>query len=325
MTSRKRSRLPDWLKQARDRVVVGLMDFFMWLLPRLPIEASLSVSRGLGWVAAQIPGRRQRRVMTHIGYAFPSPEYSEAFRRDLLVRSWQNLAAWGIESLWLPAWKPERDDARIGFSDPAAFEALLATAKERGRGLVIFATHLGTIEILANYFPRRIGLPVMCTAARPKNPELEKRTRALREIGGLKLVYRGEAGVATLRHLKAGGVLLMLVDHNVEGNGVAVPFFGKPAHTILAPARLALQCGATAVTMYCLREPGGRYRIDMDEPIFLEPPPRDEQARFRAEAALVVEYTRRIEAAIRRNPDQYLWMHKRWEKRSDTLPLPPLE
>ncbi|MBI1290858.1 hypothetical protein GC173_06385 [bacterium] len=320
---RKRSALSPRIKRVRDRSILLLVDALMWIVPRLPLEATVWLAWILGWLASKIPGRRRRRVMQHIECAFPSPEYDEAYRHRVHVASWQSLAAWGIESLWLPAWKHERDDRRIRIADPEGFQRLLATARERGTGLVVFASHLGTIEMLAHWFPKFVGVPVMCTAARPKNPELEKRTRKLRESGGLKLVYRGEAGVATMRHLRAGGVLLMLVDHNLEGPGVAVPFFGKPAHTLLAPARLALQCGATAVTMFCLREAPGKYRIDADEPMLLEPPPRDEQARFKAEAALVAEYTRRIEAAIRRNPEQYLWMHKRWEKRSDTLPLPP--
>jgi KDO2-lipid IV(A) lauroyltransferase len=293
----------------------------LWLAPRFSLEAVQQTGAALGALGWKLAGRRNRRLLEHLEIAFPEADQPE--RQRIAAESWSSMGRLFMEALWAPAWQQERDSQRIRIATPDEWEQTLRMTRERGRGLVVFAAHLGAMEILAHWFPQTIGMEVMAVAARPKLDALEGPSRRLRESGGLKLVYRGEAGTAALRHLRAGGVLLMLADHNLKGPGVQVPFFGRPAHTLLAPARLALQCGGVANTMFCLREGVGRFRLECGQPFFLESPPRDAEARFRAEARLTLDYTQRIEAAIRLAPEQYLWMHKRWEKRSDSLPLPP--
>lgn len=309
------------LRTLRDRALVRAALCFSWLVPKLPLGAVQGLGRVLGTLGGAIPHRRRRRVEEHLRLAFP--EKPDAERRRLLRASYRGMAMYFLETLWIRAWRPERDGGRVSVVQPENLAETIRLVRAEGRGFVLFTAHLGSVELMGKWIGEQFGIPVMAVAAPPKIEGLEEPLRRQREQGGLRIVYRGEAGPAALRHLRSGGALITLVDHNLKGAGVAVPFFGHPAHTLLAPARLALQSGAVANTLFGLRAAGGRFLVECGEPMRLPPYPRDKQERFREEARLTREYTARIESVIRRYPDQYLWMHRRWQERPGTPSLPP--
>ena len=100
----------------------------------------------------------------------------------------------------------------------------------------------------------------------------------------------------------------ILLDQNAtRAEGVFVPFFGVPASTSKGLALLALRTGTPVVPIFLRREPGGRHCIDVGAPL---PPPPDADA-----LAYTARFNEVIEAAIRRAPEQWLWMHARWRTR----------
>lgn len=306
----------------RNKIMVWGSKALVAVVPRLPIGFWQFVGKVLGALASFVPGRRRTRLRDHLEIAYPSPEYSDAYRAKLLRASCQSLVNLFFEGIWASGWK-EPDNRRVELLEPQRWEELRAYLEsDENKGLVIYTAHLGTFEVVGRWFCNESPKPVMAVASKPKVPEIAEMLREVRQKVGYRLVWRGDAGLATMRHLRAGGVLVMLVDHNLKGPGVAVPFFGKDAHTLLAPARLALQSGARATTAFCLRQGLGKFQVFFEEPLALPPYPRQADERLRVEADLAATYTRRIEDNIRQHPEQYLWMHKRWQKRSDTLPFP---
>jgi KDO2-lipid IV(A) lauroyltransferase len=320
MAMDRKKRLKRTRRKLRDRVVVSALKLASRLTPVFSLETVQRLSNGFGNILSKFPGARRRRVVEHLRIAFP--EMADSERTRILRASYRSMVCLFMEALWVPGWRKGEDDRRVRIATPATWEKTLRLASEHGRGLVIYTAHLGTVELLARWFTDNIGMPVLAVAARPKMEGLVELTKRQRESSGYRVVWRGDAGIAAVRHLRAGGCLIMMVDHNLRGPGVSVPFFGREAHSLLAPARLALQSGAVANTMFCLRDGVGRVFVEADEPILPVPYPTDRDERFRLEAELVKEYTRRIEEKIRRYPDQYLWMHKRWVIRSETLPYP---
>ncbi len=318
--TKKRKKSRPW-RRVRDAITIKLIRFADFLVPRFSFETVQRFGGLLGWIGGRVPSEKRARARANLEIAFPPEEHSEAFRTSILKDSFASTGKVFFESIWIPSWK-EKDDWRVRYADNGNWEKALTMAREQNRGIVLYSAHLGAWELFTGYLPRVIDIPCMGIAAEPKIPQLEEMLRNRREHSGGKIVYRGEAGVAAMRHLRSGGLLAMLVDHNLRGHGVAVPIFGRPAHTILGPARLALQSNAVVVTMFALRDGFGRLRIECDEPIDLPKYEKDREQRFRQEAWLAKEYTTRIEAAVRRHPGQYLWMHRRWYERSDTLPLP---
>jgi KDO2-lipid IV(A) lauroyltransferase len=100
----------------------------------------------------------------------------------------------------------------------------------------------------------------------------------------------------------------ILLDQNAtRAEGVFVPFFGAPASTSKGLALLALRTGAPVVPIFLRREPGGRHCVDVGPAL---PPPPDHQI-----ATYTAAFNRVLEAAIRRAPEQWLWMHDRWRTR----------
>lgn len=306
-------------RRLRERLVVGLALTLARAVPMLSLEWAQRLGAGLGALVGAVPSKRRRRVVGQLVLAWP--DQTPAFRKRLLRETYRAMGMTVLEALWVSAWKPW-DDRRVRVANEERLAALVDQARQEQRGLIIYTAHLGNPEILGSWIIRHLPMQVMAVASRPKIEGLVQPMIRQRESGGLKLVFRGEAGTATMRHLKAGGALVMLVDHNLKGEGFAVPFFGRPAHTLLAPARLALQSGALAATMVVVREGPGRFVLHVDEPLILPEFSRDPEARLTQQAHVVLDYTNRIEQAIRNHPEQYLWMHRRWQERSETLPLP---
>ena len=306
-------------KRVRYAFMVSVINFLIWLVPRFRLETLQRAGDLLGAIGARLPGKRHRRVVDHLQMAFPG---EGADHGRVLRETYQSAIKTFFEVLWGTRWNPKIDNKRVTVANPDALGKLLEETKRRGRGLVIYTAHLGCSELTAHWFVTSFGLPCMAVAARPKIKALEGTMERVRGASGLKQIYRGDAGTAALRHLRAGGVLILMVDHNLKGPGVEVPFFGHGAHTILAPARLALQAGAVVTTMFGLRNGPGAILLENEPPLDVPEVARDKAVRFQQEVDLTRAYTARIEEMVRRYPGQYLWMHKRWQKRPDTLPFP---
>jgi KDO2-lipid IV(A) lauroyltransferase len=117
-----------------------------------------------------------------------------------------------------------------------------------------------------------------------------------------------------LQAVRAGGWAGILIDQRVQPKeAIEVPFFGHPALTTPVLARLSLRTGAPVVPIFAFPEPHGRYRFVARPPIF----PPERPAAGESEDSTVLDLTRRYletaEAEIRRHPEQWLWMHRRWE------------
>ena len=142
------------------------------------------------------------------------------------------------------------------------------------------------------------------------NPYLDRKTRWLRERFGVITVDRRGAGRKALRALANGERVWILADQRVHPReGIALPFFGRPATTSTLAARLALRFTTPAVPIFCYPEPRGRFRIVVRPAIHPEGSGRE------AAASLTARYVAATEAEIRRAPELWLWMHDRWRQR----------
>lgn len=145
----------------------------------------------------------------------------------------------------------------------------------------------------------------------PDNPLLDAELRRMREdSAALPLFPKGSKGARqALRHLSGGGVLGMLVDQKLN-KGISLPFLGHPAMTAPALAELALRYRCPVVPGYTQRIGPGRFRVVVEPPLPL-PDSGDTDADIRS---LMLAVNGRIEAWIRGNPRQWLWLHRRYPK-----------
>jgi KDO2-lipid IV(A) lauroyltransferase len=153
----------------------------------------------------------------------------------------------------------------------------------------------------------------MDTVVRPAdNPWLDRELRALRERFGNAVIPKRGAARRMLEVLRGGGRVGILIDQRVqEREGIAVPFFGRPALTSPVLARLSLRTGAAVVPITAYPESGGRYRIVV-RPAILPPENGDDEETVKV---LTRRYLEVAEEDIRAHPEMWLWMHRRWDER----------
>jgi KDO2-lipid IV(A) lauroyltransferase len=188
----------------------------------------------------------------------------------------------------------------------------VAAAYERGRGVLLFTGHFGFWEI--NALVHALAIAPISVLARPlDNPGLNAWLERIRSRTGNTVLYRQGAIRKVMRELAANRCVAMLIDQHLHSDVVYVDYFGRPAATTSALAALALRTGAPVIPAFALPLPGGRYRFVYEHPV--DPPASDAPDA-------VTQFTQRctdvLEMYVRRHPELWLWMHRRWRDQ----PLP---
>ncbi|MBR9988944.1 MAG: lysophospholipid acyltransferase family protein [Gemmatimonadetes bacterium] len=183
-----------------------------------------------------------------------------------------------------------------------------AAAVARGRGVVVVAGHLGNWEIGAAAMTAR-GYPGIVIAKRAANPLFYETVLSARERLGVGVIDFQRATRQGLQALRSGRAVAFAADQHAGRSGLWVPFFGRPASTYRGPALMALRTGAAMFLSIPLRLDDGTYRITF-EPIEVKRTGDMDADVLRTTEA----YTQRLEAAVRANPEQYVWQHRRWRK-----------
>jgi KDO2-lipid IV(A) lauroyltransferase len=280
------------------------------LVHPLPLGMARWLGVRFGTLAFLVAGGERRKALKSLARAFP--EKSEAERLALVRACFRHLGAALFEVGCTAAL--DRELKRL-VAWPEADRHVLEAALARGKGVVFVSGHVGNWELLA----RRVaceGFPCQSIAKETSDPRLTALVERFRARGGVRSIWRGQEGAARhmLRALKNGEILGLLIDQDTKVQSFFVPFFGELAATPRAAADLAIRTGAAVVVGFCQRE-GTGYRLTMEE---VPPPP--EQDREAAALALTAALSQRIEAAIRRTPEQWVWMHQRWKTRPEAQP-----
>jgi KDO2-lipid IV(A) lauroyltransferase len=181
------------------------------------------------------------------------------------------------------------------------------TAAAHGRGVLVLTAHFGNWELLAAAHVLT-GVPLSIVMRPLDHPLLEDLAARFRRRSGAELIVKRQAVREVLTALRRQRMVGILLDQNAtRAEGVFVPFFGSPASTSKGLALLALRTGAPVVPIFLRREPDGRHCMDVSAAL---PPPVDGEI-----TTYTTMFNRAIEAAIRRAPEQWLWMHDRWRTR----------
>jgi KDO2-lipid IV(A) lauroyltransferase len=176
-----------------------------------------------------------------------------------------------------------------------------------GRGVIVVTFHFGNWELAGAYLAG-LGYPVSVVVQRIHNPFLDRMVADARTDAGMRTIPRGAAVRGAVRALKENRVVGILSDQDAREGGVFVPFFDRPASTPRGPAVLSLRRDAPAVTALMVRGERGSFELRI-EPIEFERAGNLEEDVERFTAA----YTARLEAYVRRHPEQWLWQHRRWK------------
>lgn len=266
---------------------------------------------GLGWLAARVGKPRWGVVGEQLEQAFP--EADDRQRRDVGRRCYAHLGAEVVAMLRLA----RLDSRKVVKRTRMIGREILEEAAQTGRGILLVTAHFGNWELAGASITAR-GFPLDVVAARQRNLLFDRRINLSREKLGMRVIPRGEARRGVLESLRAGRFVGILGDQDARRAGVFVDFFGRPAATARGPALLALRAGVPLATTFCIRLPGRRPRYEVRIKRLSLPAsgggPASASGNLAARVtALTQAHTARLEALVRRHPEQYFWLHRRWK------------
>lgn len=270
----------------------------------LPESAALALARGGARLGYRLAGRQRKEMLESLRVAYPA-ESAEKLQATG-IRVFENLGMTAAEVLRFPKLTLSRIERMIDFGN--VLEIYDAVLKE-GRGVLSLSAHFGNWELLAAAFGLK-GYQGLVLARRIYYEPYNRWIVGLRLSAKVPTLYRNDASREVLKRLRAGEIVGIVPDQDIDSlKGVFVPFFGRPAYTALAPARLALASGAPIIPAFLVRTGPGRYRMIAGQVL------RASQAQNRddAAAALTHDWMAEFEKVIRLYPEQWAWMHRRWK------------
>lgn len=291
---------------ALEAMALGVFKIVARVAPRGPF---LRVGRGLGRLVAAVDTRHRNIAKDNLRRSFP--DWSEE-RVDQTARAvWAHFGGVMFDLVRILAKGPGAVDALVTVE--GAENALRAHGSPNG--VVLITGHFGNWETHGIVHAKRFGS--IGVVARPlDNKRLDAAMTSLRESAGNEVIEKEHAMIRSMRRLKAAQGVAFVVDQNVqEKEGIFVNFFGRPACTTPFAARLALRTGAMVLPCRAVMTPDLKYRVIYDPPI----DPRDFGTGEDAVLTLTQAMMNATEAWIRANPDQWLWMHRRWHTQPSSV------
>jgi len=231
------------------------------------------------------------------------PEKSAAEINKILADMWENLGRVFGEYPHLGDMQLYGPGSRTEVIDVEYFDRL----RDDGKPGIFFSAHIGNWEILSLGATQR-NLPLARIYRAPNNPLVDRLIRWTRRTITGELVPKGDKGARrVIAAMQKGRHLAMLVDQKLN-NGIAVPFFGRPAMTAPALAQLALKFDCPVVPARVVRLKGAHFQLIVYPPLeIVKTGDRHEDA-----FALMTQVNAIIEGWIRERPEQWLWLHRRW-------------
>jgi len=284
---------------------------FIKVLGMMPRPLARGVGIALGRSFYLLHGRLRQVGMRNLQMALP--EKSDAERARILRGVFTSLGRQLAELCQFPKYTPENVDKVVVYDGLENYERAYA----RGKGVLFLTAHFGGWELSA--FAHSLHGHWLHIVMRPMdNPYLNRLIENYRTMHGNKTVGKDDFVRGLLAAMKAGETVGILMDTNMTPpQGVFVEFFGIPACTASGLARIALKTDAAVVPGFTIWDEAlGKYRLRFD--------PALELIRTGATDADVIAntqlFTKVIEDYVRKYPDQWLWVHRRWKTRPEGQP-----
>lgn len=292
-----------WLVYALARMLIGLLGVF-------PVNWNLVTARLFARVWWYVLPRHRQRACAHIRLALGS-ELTEAEIQRMALRSLEALTMLAVDFVFLPRLVTAHTWGR--YVELRNMRDALRVMLD-GKGALLLTPHFGNWE-LAGYLLALFGFDVAAIMRPLDNAYLNRYVVGVRKRTGLSLIDKKGAMDSAEDILAQGGALGFIADQNAGSKGLFVEFFGEQASTYKSIGLLAMAREVPIIVGYA-RRLGNRFRFEVGVERIIRPhewAQRDDPLRW-----ITQEFTRAMEASIRRAPEQYLWIHRRWKSRPRT-------
>lgn len=274
----------------------GLKRIQRWLRGKPYLEA-LRKGESIGRFIWRVAKRRREVGERNLRMAFPHMSAEEA--RETCRRVFENFGRSSADFLI------GLDRTREQIEETTTIEGVehLDAALAKGKGAILLTAHFGNWERVAAWMVLA-GYKLSVIARDADAQGVNQLVNELREGPGTEVISRGRAARASIEKLRRNEIVGILPDQNAKE--VFIPFFGKPAGTVLGPGVLSERTGAVVQPVFCHYVGEGRYHIR-----FLPHVVADAGYSTKGEG-MMRAINRLLEEVIREHPDQWLWFHDRW-------------
>ena len=280
-----------------------VLRIFGFLASKLPIGFVMVLGDTIGYMCSSIFQLRRPEVEKHLALAFPDRSFE--WRERVSLESYRLFGREGLVFLRCSG------AAKYGFQKDVEISGLevLGESLRKGSGVMLISGHLGNWEVGAISLAAK-GIPIDVVMQDQRNPLVDSYLAKLRSDAGVGVIHTSQGAYSVLESLRSGRVVAWLGDQNPVGNSTMLDFLGVPSRVAKEAAILTLRAGATYFFASSLVVPGvpKKYKVEIKKIAIAR-----RQSRTKITEQLTEESTRLLEAAIRSNPDQYLWHHRRWK------------
>ncbi len=296
--------MKEWLEYAGVWLIVKALG----LLPRAMARA---IASALTRFLYALLSRLQKTAEINLRIAFP--DWSEAQLKSVIRGMLRNLGWMAAEFARFPKYTKQNIDQIIVLDGHENF----LEGQRRGKGVLYLTGHFGAWE-LSSFAHALYGFPLHYMARPIENRRIDALVNGYRGLSGNQPIFKNESARVTLKVLKDAGTIGILADQNtMPSEAVFVDFFGKVASTTTGIARLALHTGAAVVPGYAVwDERLGKYRLRFDPAVELVRTGDTEQDILEN----TQNFAKVLEDIIRKYPDQWVWVHGRWNTRPSGEP-----
>jgi KDO2-lipid IV(A) lauroyltransferase len=274
------------------------------LIAKIPKTYILGLGRILGRLLYLLDAPHRRIVRRNL--YFVHPEWSIAQVRRFSKRTFQHFGINLLEMLQI--YFSCDEDMRNKFRVQGGEH--LVQALKKNRGVIIISAHLGNYEVALQYPVCYLQQPLVGVAKKMRNTRQNRWMHDLRTRFGNVIIYKKGALPEMTKTLREGRLLGIIIDQSRQFLGVDVDFFGKSATATPAAALLAIRCKSPVVPVFCHRDADGVLAINVQPPLMISRT-KDLREDLRINTQRMTD---EVEKAIKKYPDQWLWLQKRWKK-----------
>jgi KDO2-lipid IV(A) lauroyltransferase len=291
-----------------DRLVYLALRVVSMAVHSWGIGVASELAKFVGSVMYALDKKHRERAMGNLRRSFP--DMPEAQLARMAKRSMQALCLLAIEVLYTT--RLIRIDTFMKYVVfGARFREALNLMLKRDQGMIMLTGHYGNWEILG-YVLATLGFPTVSIARPLDNPYISEFVFGVRERTGQRIIAKKGATEEIVDVLEKKGVVGFIADQNAGPKGIFVDFFGRKASTYKSIALLAMQYEVPVVIGYARRiHDDFRFEVGCQDIIY----PHEWKDQPDPIRYVTQRYTKGIEDFVRKDPGQYLWVHRRWKTR----------
>lgn len=246
---------------------------------------------------------RKGITLDNLRHAFP--EKTESELRAVARGAFKTYGIAITQMLWAGSASVDELKSKVRLGDTGVVERALSW----GKGLILMSGHFGCWELLVSSLRLLLGIPFVVIVQTQRNRRINALVDRLRSRFNNQTVPMGPSVRQVMMALREGKIVALLGDQSGPRESVFVDFFGRPAATHRGPAAFSMRNDTPIIMVFLVRSGDGTYDAIFEEV--------DRSGLTGSADENVLELTRRhtrvLEEYIRRYPDHWLWMHKRWK------------